>query len=235
MNIDGQLVTVLKNFSQINNAIVFRPGNTLRVINPPQSVVAIARFDEPFPVACGIGDVTKLLNICSVFDEPYVEFSQQYLTIKDHKNKNSETAEYTYTDPRYIVTPPDKDPAIKQHECSFNLSSKQFAKMQKAVAIYEQPDFVIQGDGSNVYIKTANSDSPVRDNFTMKVGITDKTFSLVFARENFPLMHIDYAVFLNKKYAHFKAIPSAEKHDEIYKICPVEYITACKSDNSSFE
>lgn len=220
MDISTQLTTVLKNFALINNSIVFKPGNTLRTINASQSVFAAAKFDTEFPVVCGIGDIAKFLNICSVFERPYVTFADKYLTVKDHKGSNK--ASYTYTDPVYIVAPPEREISLKSVEVEFDLIASNLTKMQRAIAIYEQPDYVIEGDGKTIIFKTANSDSPVIDSFSMEVGDTDRRFSLVFARENLPLMNMDYTVQLGKKSAMFG-------NDN------VQYFVAAKANNCYFE
>lgn len=82
MKISKSTIDVLKNFSNINNSLLVRPGNTLTVRNLAGDVQAAAVVEEDFPMEFGINDVKKLIQLISLFKDHDVEFSENYLTIK---------------------------------------------------------------------------------------------------------------------------------------------------------
>jgi hypothetical protein len=50
MKLSKETISILKNFSEINGAIEFKPGNKLRTVHPRKIVLAEANVTEKFPV-----------------------------------------------------------------------------------------------------------------------------------------------------------------------------------------
>lgn len=202
MQVNNDFVTILKNFATINNSIVFEPGNTLYTINAGKSVFAKGVLAEPTPIQCGIGDIAKLLNVISLFNKPYIDFGQNQLTITDSKDKGR-TACYTYADISYITRPPSLNAQIKDIQMKFSLPSDILGKVMKALALFDQPDIIVESEDNFLVLKTGNVDSPVRDNFSTTLGETSRDFRLVIKKDNLPLMSADYSVEVTEKAAHF--------------------------------
>lgn len=86
MKISPSTIQVLKNFSNLNNSLLVRPGNVLTVRNLSGDVQAAAVIEEDFPVEFGINDCKKFIQLLSLFGQPDVEFKDNFLTIRSEKS-----------------------------------------------------------------------------------------------------------------------------------------------------
>ena len=62
MKLSDSTLTLLKNFSNINQSILFKEGNSLRTISVMKNILAEATIDEDFPKDFGIYDLNQFLN-----------------------------------------------------------------------------------------------------------------------------------------------------------------------------
>ena len=103
-------------------------------------------------------------------------------------------------------TPPDKDITFPDAEISFKLSQDQFKKTINAANTLGLPEIVVEGNGSEIMFVVSDTGNPSSDKFSTKVGLTDKTFSMIFKTENLnKIMEGTYDVSLSsKRISHFK-------------------------------
>ena len=84
MNISGDTVNVLKNFSNINQNILVKPGNTIQTISTAKNILAEAEITEKFESEFAIYDLPEFLRSVDLFDKSELNFNGgQNLTIKD--------------------------------------------------------------------------------------------------------------------------------------------------------
>ena len=62
MKLSDKTLLLLKNFSGINQSILFRQGNKLRTISVMKNILAEAEITEEFPKDFGIYDLNQFLN-----------------------------------------------------------------------------------------------------------------------------------------------------------------------------
>ncbi len=67
MYFSNDTVNVLKNFSQINPSIAFKPGNKLSTMSPQKSIMAIAEVQDVFSSSGAIYDLGRFFGVVSLY------------------------------------------------------------------------------------------------------------------------------------------------------------------------
>ncbi len=87
MKLSENTLEVLKNFASINQSILFTEGKELDTVSVQKNVLASATVTETFKSSNGedfaIYDLNEFLSTVSLFDDPDVNFGEQFATIKD--------------------------------------------------------------------------------------------------------------------------------------------------------
>jgi len=74
MKLSDKTLSVLKNFSTINQSILFKQGNKLRTISVMKNILAEANISEEIPKDFGIYDLSQFLNGLSLHQNPELDF-----------------------------------------------------------------------------------------------------------------------------------------------------------------
>ena len=83
MNLSDSTLNLLKNFSTINQSILFKEGNSLRTISVMKNILAEATINEDIPQDFGIYDLNQFLNGLSLHQSPDLDFANNgYVVIK---------------------------------------------------------------------------------------------------------------------------------------------------------
>jgi hypothetical protein len=195
MKFSDKTISVLKNFSSINKSMLFRQGNTLRVISPQKNILAKADIDETFDRDFAIYDLPRFLGVLSLFDSPEVVINEKDATIIADKKK----LVYVYADASSFATPPAKDVSLPLAEINMTLTNADLQQVQRAGSVMQLPEIAFVGDGKIISLKAVDMKNPTADSFVVEVGETDQTFNAVFKSENFKLMDATYEVSISSK------------------------------------
>jgi len=204
MKFSDETLSILKNFSQINPSILFKPGQTLRTISPSKTVMAAATVKEQFDNQAGVYDVSRFLATLSLFDAPEIEFAEKQFNIQGGKS----TLKYTYTSENMIVTPPEKDIQVPSPDAQFNLSWKDLDSVIKAAGVLQLPEVAFISEDGDISLAAVDSKNPTADNYSVEVteGGSFSPFRMIIKVDNLKLMPADYSVALSSKgMAHFKS------------------------------
>ena len=196
MKLSDKTLTLLKNFSSINQSILFKHGSSLRTISVMKNILAEAQIDEEIPKDFGIYDLNQFLNGLALHQKPELDFEDDsYVIIKEGRSRSK----YFFADPKVIVTPPDKEITLPDETVSFELSTSQLDKLLKAAAIYQLPDLcVVVGEGV-VKVLVRDKKNDTSNDFSIIVGETDSTFSFNFKVENIKIVPGTYNVVVSQK------------------------------------
>lgn len=196
MKLSDNTITLLKNFSSINQSILFKEGNKLRTISVMKNILVEATIKEDIPKDFGIYDLTQFLNGLSLHQSPDLDFtSNEYVVIKEGKMRSK----YFFADPNVIVSPPEKEITLPTEDVCFILTSQQLEKMKKASSIYQLPDISVVGDGETVQLVARDKKNDTSNNFCIEVGETEDTFTFNFKEENLKLLPGTYDVVVSSK------------------------------------
>ena len=196
MKLSDKTLTLLKNFSNINQSILFKKGSSLKTISVMKNILAEATIDEDLPTDFGIYDLNQFLNGLGLHQSPELDFTNEgHVVIKEGKSRTK----YFFADPNVIVTPPDKEITLPDETVSFELSTDQLDKLLKAAAIYQLPDLAVVGGDGVVKIVVRDKKNDTSNNYAVTVGETDATFSFNFKVENIKILPGTYDVVVSQK------------------------------------
>ena len=196
MKLSDKTLTLLKNFSSINQSILFKEGKSLRTISVMKNILAEATIEEELPKDFGIYDLNQFLNGLNLHQNAELDFQNDgYVVIKEGKSRSK----YFFADPNVIVTPPDKDIALPSEDVCFILDTKELDKLLKAAAVYQLPDLSVVGEAGVVKLVVRDKKNDTSNDFSVVVGETDEVFTFNFKVENIKILPGTYEVVISSK------------------------------------
>ena len=196
MKLSDSTLSLLKNFSTINQSILFKKGTRLRTISVMKNILAEATIAEEFPKDFGIYDLNQYLNGLALHNNPELNFeADNYVVIKEGRSRSK----YFFADPSVIITPPDKSIELPSEDVTFDLSTDQLDKLLKAAAIYQLPDLSVVGGDGVVKVLVRDKKNDTSNDFSIVVGETESTFSFNFKVENIKILPGTYDVVVSQK------------------------------------
>jgi len=197
MKLSDKTLSFLKNFSTINQSLLFKQGSKLRTISVMKNILAEATIDEELPKDFGIYDLSQFLNInTTLFQSPELDFDNEgYVMIREGRSKQR----FFFADPNVIVTPPDKNLELPTEDVSFELKTDQLDRLLKAAAISQLPDLCVVGDAGAVKLLVRDKKNDTSNDYSVAVGETDKQFSFNFKVENIKILPGTYNVVVSSK------------------------------------
>ena len=196
MKLSDKTISVLKNFSSINQSILFKEGSKLRTISVMKNILAEATVSEEFMKDFGIYDLNQFLNGLSLHSSPELDFQNDgYVVIREGRSRSK----YFFADPNVIVTPPEKAIQLPSEDVQFELSTDQLDKLLKASAVYQLPDLSAIGEAGVVKLVVRDKKNDTSNDYAVVVGETDKEFSFNFKVENIKVLPGTYEVVVSQK------------------------------------
>ena len=197
MKLSDKTFTLLKNFSSINQSILFKKGNTLRTISIMRNILAEATIEEEIPKDFGIYDLNQFLNgLKTLHHDAELDFQNDaYVIIREGKSRSK----YFFADPNVIVTPPDKELTLPTEDVCFLLDTKQLDKLIKASSVYQLPDLSVVGEAGVVKLVARDKKNDTSNDFSVVVGETDEVFTFNFKVENIKILPGSYEVVISRK------------------------------------
>ena len=219
MKLSEQTVSILKNFSTINQNLVIKEGSEISTMSAMKNIVSKAKVEETFPVEFAIYDLNEFLSAMSLFTNPDLDFNDNFVVITE-AGSNSKSLKYWYSEPS-VVTTPSKEITMPSVDVEFPMNSGILSEVQKAAAVIGAPDMVLEDDELRVTDKkndTANSYSTSLDT----KSDDDASYKFWFKVENLKLLPGDYDVQVSeKRISHFQNTK-----------LPIEYFIALEPESS---
>ena len=219
MKLSEQTVSILKNFSTINQNLVIKEGSEISTMSAMKNIVSKSEVEETFPVEFAIYDLNEFLSAMSLFTNPDLDFNDNFVVITE-AGSNSKSLKYWYSEPS-VVTTPSKEITMPSVDVEFPMNSGILSEVQKAAAVIGAPDMVLEDDELRVTDKkndTANSYSTSLDT----KSDDDASSKFWFKVENLKLLPGDYDVQVSeKRISHFQN-----------KKTPIEYWIALEPESS---
>lgn len=208
MKFNARTIQILRNFATIHQALIFKPGNIIKVMSETKSILAKANIDTEIEGTFAIYDMSKFLGAVSMFDDPILTCKGSFIEIR----QGNEKIDYVCAEQSLIKAPPEKDILLPTVDVHFTLKDETISRMLKGMAITGANVMCITGDGEKIFLEAktvAGSKNQQGSNGTpsyrAEVGATDKRFSFIFSADNIKLLGGDYDVAVTQKgLAHFK-------------------------------
>ena len=214
MKLSESTLSLLKNFKDINQSILFRKGSKLRTMSVMKNILAEATIDEELPKDFGIYDLSQFLNGLELHKPhvPNLDFTNEnHVVIHEGRMRSK----YFFADPNCIVLPPERPMTLPSEDVTFELSTGQLDKLLKAAAIYQLPDLSVVGENGVVKLVVRDKKNDTSNDFSIIVGDTSDVFSFNFKVENIKILPGTYDVVVSQKLiSRF----SSKNHDLTYYI-----------------
>jgi hypothetical protein len=199
MKLSKETTALIKNFASINSNLLLKSGNKLATISAQKNVMADATVSETFP-DFGIYDLNEFLGAMSLFEDPELDFSEKYVTIK----QGSMSIKYFAADAS-VLTAPQKSITFPEAEIQFSMTAAMLNMIHRTASVLRAADVSIVGDGSTITAVVGDKKNATGNSFSEPVGTTDKTFKVNLKVENLKMIPGDYAVSISsKKISRFK-------------------------------
>ena len=197
MKLSEKTISLLENFSSINQSILVKKGSKLRTISVMKNILAEAEVDENFDRDFGIYDLPQFLNGVNLMKDPDLDLrNETYMIIREGKNTR---VKFAFADPDCIVSPPEKGVTLPSSDVTFLLDSVQLSKLLKASSVYQLPDLSAVGNGKEISLVVSDRKNDNSNEYSLKVGKTEQTFEFNFKIENIKLIPGSYDVQISKK------------------------------------
>jgi len=206
MIISQETQTILKNFSSINQGVVFHPGNKL--YTRTSNIIADATVKETFPKEVGIFDLNQFLSLLSLYSDPVLDFGDDCLRIAE--SDGSIETKYVYAPPGIVSggiipkqleeLPDDKD------TIEFTITEEQWAKIQKAASALGKEEYKISSDGKVVRISTTNHVNDGGSSLSMVLDANTNGYkcNMVYSKNHLMLLKGSYKGNVTSKFTIFK-------------------------------
>jgi hypothetical protein len=196
MKFSENTISILKNFSGINQSLLFKQGNVIKTISVMKNILAEATIEEELPKDFGIYDLNQFLNGLNLHKNAELDFeNDNYVVIREGKSRSK----YFFADPNVIVTPPDKSINLPSQDVCFLLDTKELDKLLKAASVYQLPDMSVVGEAGVVKLVVRDKKNDTSNDFSIVVGETDEVFTFNFKVENIKIIPGSYEVVISQK------------------------------------
>ena len=205
MKLSEHTTSVLKNFASINQNLVIKEGKTISTMSAMKNIVAKAEVDEDFPREIAIYDLNEFLAALSLFNNPVLDFSENYVMITE-EGKTGNSLKYFYSDPS-VVTTPSSEITMPETEVKFSLDSGDLSKVQRAASVIGSPDLVLEKNGTGSYLTVKDKKNDTANNYSLDVDAEGNgEYNFFFKVENLKLLPTNYDVNVSSKnISHFKS------------------------------
>ena len=220
MKISDNTVSILRNFSDINANILFKPGKTLSTMSTMKNIMAQADVEEEFESEFGVYDLPEFLRAIDSFQQPVLKFNgTANLKIQDEKSTLS--ARYAFAD-KSTLRYPSKQISMPDKTVTFSLKNSDYESVKKLYTNLSLPDIAFKGENGKIKLVALDKKNSNSNESSVVVGETDLEFTAYIKAENMKIIPGDYDVALSKaKIAHF-----------INKKVKVQYWIALEADST---
>ncbi len=185
MKLSENTLAILNNFKNLNNSILFYPGNEIKNLSSDTSVYMTATIEETIPRKFALFSLNELLQIVRVIKDADIDFREDHLFISNGQN----SAVF-----RYASTEVVND--IYQKKISLNgapafeidLPSEQVKNLFKMAGYLDMKDLkIVPGDkgqivlydakGSHTHTYTIETNTPI--DIPAPIGFNISTLSML--------------------------------------------------------
>lgn len=189
-------LTVLKNFSTINDGIVLRPGSIIRTVTEGESILAEAEVDDIFPNEFGVHDLNNFLGNVSTLNNPDLDFQNNSVILND----GVFCLTYVGVAPTLITSPPaDKTVRLHNPDVTFDLPKDTLLKLLKLASMNSLSNLSVIGEAAQLRLQTHEKSNPDSNMAFTPIGtFQGDDFKATFKTENLKMLPDDYVVDLKK-------------------------------------
>jgi len=195
MYLTAETVSILKNFSTINQSLLIKPGKRLRSMSVMKNVLVESEITEEFDRQVAIYDLSQFLNCLSLIPGAEIHLEEDFIKITDGTN----SIDYRYADPSVIAAPPEKELTLPSEDVCVVLTQDQIDRARKSSSVLQIPDVSLIGDGEKIYLTVRDKKNSGSNSYSIEVGKADSVFQFNLKVENLKMVPSDYDVIISAK------------------------------------
>lgn len=200
MKISEETQQILRNFANINQSILLKPGNRVSTMSVMRNILASADVEEDFPVQFGIYDLPRFIGNLSIY--PELEFNDKFILMTD----GQKSYKFMASDPSIIVFPtttfkmsgsdndPDDAKDAPAADIDVVLTDTTLQTIKKVASINGLPDYALQTFDGDINFVALDKKNDTTDIAKEPVGKSDVEFNMYFRAENLKFIEGDYNV-----------------------------------------
>ena len=204
MELSENTLSVLRNFSSINQNIMFREGNTLKTISEARNVLASATLDVEMPKDFGIYDLNEFIGVLGLVDIPRLKFEDEYVQVGDSSGRSK--IKYFFS-PEETLTAPSKDIKMPEADIKFTLDNDTLNKIKRAASTLGHDEVSITGENGLLSLTVVESQNSTSNAFSIDIDgeFSATDFKFILGISNLKILPGDYEVQISSKLiSHFR-------------------------------
>jgi hypothetical protein len=194
MKLSKETLSILKNYSSINQNLLFSPGNILKTITTQNTLLSTATVPDEFPIEFGIYDLSEFLSVLSLFQNPELEFSEKYVKIFESNN----SIKYYAADSSVLVVP-KKDINFPDAEIELLLTADNLSLINKTASVLKSADVSFVGQDGKVIVVVADKKNDTSNSFELVLGDTELEFKVNIKVDMLKFIPGEYQVSISSK------------------------------------
>ena len=199
MELSENTLSVLRNFSGINQNILIHSGSTIKTISEAKNVLATAHVSEEFEQSFGIYDLNEFIGVLGLVDTPRLKFGAEHVVVGDSTGRSE--VKYFFSAEETLTTP-SKDINMPESEVSFVLTNDTLNKLKRAASTLGHDELSITGKDGVLTLSVIESQNATSNAFSIDIDgeiKTDSSFNFILSISNLKILPGDYEVDISSK------------------------------------
>jgi len=199
MEISENTLSIMKNFSGINQNMLIKQGNTIRTITEARNVLATAVVDADFPQDFGIYDLNEFIGSLSLVDAPNLDFNESFVTIGDSTGRSK--IKYFFS-PEETLTTPSKDINMPAGEVKFVLDNETLSKIRRAASTLGHDEVLVSNNNGTLTLSVVDSQNSTSNSYAIDISgefDANTNFNFILNITNLKIISGDYDVEISSK------------------------------------
>ena len=199
MELSENTMTILRNFSDINQNILVKQGNILKTISEARNVLSTAIVEDEFPKCFGVYDLNEFIGVLGLVDKPNLSFEEDYVMISDSTGRTKIKYFYSSID---TLTTPSKDITMPEAEVTFGLEALVLDKIKRAASTLGHNEVSISGSNNVIKLSVIDSQNKTSNAFSIDVAgeyPENTNFNFILNISNLKIIPDDYEVSISSK------------------------------------
>ena len=199
MELSENTLSIMKNFSGINQNMLIKQGNTIRTITEARNVLATAVVDADFPQDFGIYDLNEFIGSLSLVDSPNLDFSDGFVTIGDSTGRSK--IKYFFS-PEETLTTPSKDINMPAGEVKFVLDNETLNKIRRAASTLGHDEVLISNNNGTLTLSVVDNQNSTSNSYAIDISgefDANTNFNFILNISNLKIISGDYDVEISSK------------------------------------
>jgi hypothetical protein len=199
MELSENTLSIMKNFSGINQNMLIKQGNTIRTITEARNVLATAVVDADFPQDFGIYDLNEFIGSLSLVDAPNLDFNESFVTIGDSTGRSK--IKYFFS-PEETLTTPSKDINMPAGEVKFVLDNETLSKIRRAASTLGHDEVLVSNNNGTLTLSVVDSQNSTSNSYAIDISgefDANTNFNFILNITNLKIISGDYDVEISSK------------------------------------